>query len=150
MHKVAPCTHISVSGRVILTKANYQSCLWCSNSKISILLKPSELSRLSDIHHDPADSIDAVHRSILHMQGLLSTDVEQTRGEQGAVRGFTGSSGSSSSPSRGFSGGVHGLPPALASRPFPPTGVRLCCFWGFCVGKSSQSPVRRTRRVQRA
>jgi hypothetical protein len=31
------------------------------NSKISIILKPLEFNLLSDIHHDLADRIDAVH-----------------------------------------------------------------------------------------
>jgi len=53
------------------------------NSKISILLKPLELNLLSDIHRDLADRIDAVHRSILHLHGLLIPDVEQAISEQG-------------------------------------------------------------------
>ncbi|KAL5330933.1 hypothetical protein ACEPPN_000459 [Leptodophora sp. 'Broadleaf-Isolate-01'] len=55
------------------------------NSKISILLKPLELNLLSDIHRDLADRIDAVHRSILHLHGLLIPDVEQAISEQGRV-----------------------------------------------------------------
>ncbi len=47
------------------------------NSKISFLLKPLELTLLSDIHSDLASRIDAVHRSIQHLQGLLIPDVEQ-------------------------------------------------------------------------
>ena len=50
-----------------------------------ILLKPLELNLLSDIHHDLADSINAVHRSILHLQGLLIPNVEQALSELGRV-----------------------------------------------------------------
>ncbi|KAL2065734.1 hypothetical protein VTL71DRAFT_3404 [Oculimacula yallundae] len=53
------------------------------NSKISILLKPLELNLLSDIHRDLADRLDAVHRSIIHLHGLLIPDVEQAISEQG-------------------------------------------------------------------
>ena len=53
------------------------------NSKISILLKPLELNLFAEIHRDLADRIDAVHRSILHLQGLLIPDVEQAISEQG-------------------------------------------------------------------
>jgi len=53
------------------------------NSKISILLKPLELNLFAEIHKDLADRIDAVHRSILHLQGLLIPDVEQAILEQG-------------------------------------------------------------------
>jgi hypothetical protein len=66
--------------------------LECHNSKISILLRPLELNLLSDIHHDLAnrmdqivDRIDAVHHSILHLQGLLIPDVGQALSEQGSV-----------------------------------------------------------------
>jgi hypothetical protein len=59
------------------------------NSKILILLRPFELNLLSGIHRDLADRIDAVgdrvedvHRSILHLQGLLIPDVEQAMSEQ--------------------------------------------------------------------
>ena len=52
------------------------------NTKILILLKPLELKLLSEIHHDLAERIDAVHRSVLHLQGLLIPDVEQAISEQ--------------------------------------------------------------------
>jgi hypothetical protein len=52
------------------------------NTKILILLKPLELKLLSEIHHDLAKRIDAVHRSVLHLQGLLIPDVEQAMSEQ--------------------------------------------------------------------
>jgi hypothetical protein len=52
------------------------------NSKIAILLKPLELNLLSDIHRDLADRIDAVHRSVLRLHGLLIPDVEQALHEQ--------------------------------------------------------------------
>jgi len=55
------------------------------NSKILILLKPLELSLLSDIHYDLVERIDAVHRSVLHLQGLLIPDVKQALSEQGRV-----------------------------------------------------------------
>ncbi|KAF2187525.1 hypothetical protein K469DRAFT_705224 [Zopfia rhizophila CBS 207.26] len=55
------------------------------NSKILILLKPLELTLLTDIHNDLAERIDAVHRSVLHLQGLLIPDVEQALYEQGQV-----------------------------------------------------------------
>jgi len=47
------------------------------NSKILILLKPLELNLFAEIHRDLADRIDAVHQSILHLQGLLIPDVKQ-------------------------------------------------------------------------
>ena len=47
------------------------------NAKIAILLKPLELNLLSEIHQDLAARIDAVHRSVLHLHGLLIPDVEQ-------------------------------------------------------------------------
>ncbi|KAF2685997.1 hypothetical protein K458DRAFT_363531 [Lentithecium fluviatile CBS 122367] len=58
------------------------------NSKITILLKPLELSLLSEIHHDLAKRIDAVHQSVLHLQGLLIPDVGQaiTNQESGVMR----------------------------------------------------------------
>jgi hypothetical protein len=52
------------------------------NSKIAILLKPLELSLLSEIHRDLAERIDAVHRSVLHLQGLLIPDVGQAISDQ--------------------------------------------------------------------
>jgi hypothetical protein len=52
------------------------------NSKISILLKPLELSLLSEIHHDLAKRIDAVHQSVLQIHGLLIRDVEQAISDQ--------------------------------------------------------------------
>jgi hypothetical protein len=59
------------------------------NSKILILLKPLELNLLSDVyrglydvHQDLAERIEAVHRSVLHLQGLLIADVEQVMKEQ--------------------------------------------------------------------
>jgi len=52
------------------------------NSKISILLRPLELNLLSEIHRDLADRIDAVHQSVLHLQGLLIPDVQQAMHEQ--------------------------------------------------------------------
>lgn len=55
------------------------------NSKILILLKPLELTLLTDIHNDLAERIDAVHRSVLHLHGLLIPDVEQALYEQGQV-----------------------------------------------------------------
>ena len=57
------------------------------NSKIAILLKPLELSLLSEIHHDLAARIDAVHQSVLHLQGLLIPDVARAISDQekGAV-----------------------------------------------------------------
>ncbi|EPE33328.1 hypothetical protein GLAREA_06340 [Glarea lozoyensis ATCC 20868] len=57
------------------------------NAKIAILLKPLELNLLSEIHRDLADRIDAVHRSILHLQGLLIPDVEQALYEQARSTG---------------------------------------------------------------
>ncbi len=59
--------------------------LECHNSKISILLRPLELNLLSDIHHDLAERIDAVQRSVLHLQGLLIPDVEQAMSERDSV-----------------------------------------------------------------
>ena len=55
------------------------------NSKISILLKPLELSLFAEIHKDLADRIDAVHQSVLHLQGLLIPDVKQAILETGHV-----------------------------------------------------------------
>ena len=59
------------------------------NSKMLILLKPLELSLLSDIyrglynvHQDLAERIEAVHRSVLRLEGLLIDDVEQAMKEQ--------------------------------------------------------------------
>jgi hypothetical protein len=52
------------------------------NSKISILLRPLELNLLSEIHRDLADRIDAVHQSVLHLEGLLISDVKQAMYEQ--------------------------------------------------------------------
>jgi hypothetical protein len=52
------------------------------NSKIAILLKPLELNLLSEIHRDLAGRIDAVHRSVLHLHGLLIPDIEQALHEQ--------------------------------------------------------------------
>jgi hypothetical protein len=52
------------------------------NSKILFLLKPLELSLLSDIHKDLVERIDAVHRSLLRLHGLLIPDVEQALSEQ--------------------------------------------------------------------
>jgi hypothetical protein len=50
-----------------------------------ILLKPLELSLLSDIHDDLVERIDAVHRSVLLLEGLLIKDVKQAISEQGSV-----------------------------------------------------------------
>lgn len=55
------------------------------NSKIAVLLKPLELNLLSDIHNDLAERIDAVHQSVLHLQGLLIPDVEQALSERSVV-----------------------------------------------------------------
>jgi hypothetical protein len=59
------------------------------NSKILILLKPLELNLLSeiyrglsDIHQDIVERIEAVHRSVLHLQGLIIADVEEAMKEQ--------------------------------------------------------------------
>lgn len=52
------------------------------NSKILILLRPLELSLLSEIHRDLADRIDAVHQSVLRLEGLLIPDVKQAMNEQ--------------------------------------------------------------------
>ncbi|KAH8594198.1 hypothetical protein B0O99DRAFT_742105 [Bisporella sp. PMI_857] len=71
---------------VIQPKVDYlRRRLDSHNSKISILLKPLELNLLSDIHRDLADRIDAVHRSILHLHGLLIPDIEQAMTEQRRV-----------------------------------------------------------------
>ena len=56
---------------------NLRKRLESHNSKIMILLKPLEMHLLCEIHHDLAERIDAVHRSVLHLQGLLIQDVEQ-------------------------------------------------------------------------
>jgi hypothetical protein len=53
------------------------------NSKILILLKPLELTLLRDIHHDLVERIDAVHRSVRRLEGLLIQNVEQALSEQG-------------------------------------------------------------------
>lgn len=53
------------------------------NAKIAILLKPLELNLLSEIHYDLAARIDAVHRSVLHLQGLLIPDVGQALSDRG-------------------------------------------------------------------
>jgi hypothetical protein len=55
------------------------------NSKILIVLKPLELNLLSDIHHDLAARIDAVHLSVLRLQGLLIPDVEQAISEKSQI-----------------------------------------------------------------
>lgn len=57
------------------------------NSKIAILLKPLELSLLSEIHHDLAARIDAVHQSVLHLHGLLIPDVAQAISDQDVEAG---------------------------------------------------------------
>jgi hypothetical protein len=53
------------------------------NTKIIILLKPLEISLLTDIHQDIVERIDAVHRSVLRLQGLLIPDIDQAISEQG-------------------------------------------------------------------
>ncbi|KAJ4347249.1 uncharacterized protein N0V89_011189 [Didymosphaeria variabile] len=55
------------------------------NSKIAILLKPLELNLLSEIHHDLAARIDAVHQSVLHLHGLLIPDVVQAISDKGSI-----------------------------------------------------------------
>ena len=55
------------------------------NTKILVLLRPLELTLLSDIHRDLANRIDAVHQTLLHLQGLLIPDVEQALSEQRSV-----------------------------------------------------------------
>ncbi|PMD25960.1 hypothetical protein NA56DRAFT_390095 [Hyaloscypha hepaticicola] len=59
------------------------------NTKILVLLKPLELTLLSDIrrdlariHQDLANRIDAVHQTLLQLKGLLIQDVEQALSEQ--------------------------------------------------------------------
>ena len=47
------------------------------------LLKPLEMHLLCEIHNDLAARIDAVHRSVLHLQGLLIPDVSQAMSDQG-------------------------------------------------------------------
>jgi hypothetical protein len=53
------------------------------NTKIVILLKPLEIRLLTDIHQDIVERIDAVHRSVLQLQGLLIPDIDQAISEQG-------------------------------------------------------------------
>ncbi len=52
------------------------------NTKILVLLRPLELTLLSDIHRDLANRIDAVHQTLLQVKGLLIQDVEQALCEQ--------------------------------------------------------------------
>ena len=55
------------------------------NTKILVLLRPLELTLLSDIHRDLANRIDAVHQTLLQLKGLLIQDVEQALTEQERV-----------------------------------------------------------------
>lgn len=66
-----------------------QKRLSAHNAKLIILLKPLELSLLSELHRsvsafhrDLSERLDAVHQSILHIQGLLIPDVSQAIHEQ--------------------------------------------------------------------
>jgi hypothetical protein len=75
---------------VIRPKVDYlQKRLRAHNSKLLLLLKPLELSLLSDvyrglsnIHSDLVERIDAVHQSVLLLQGLLIPDIAQALSEQ--------------------------------------------------------------------
>lgn len=67
-----------------------QKRLSAHNNKILLLLKPLELTllsdvqrRLDDIHGDIADRIDAVHMSVMKLQGLIIHDVAQAIDETG-------------------------------------------------------------------
>jgi hypothetical protein len=64
---------------------NLKRRLEAHNSKIMTLLKPLEMHLLCEIHHDLAERIDAVHRSVLHLQGLLIPDVSQAISDQGST-----------------------------------------------------------------
>jgi hypothetical protein len=55
------------------------------NTKILVLLRPLELTLLSEIHRDLANRIDAVHQTLLQLKGLLIQDVELALSEQESV-----------------------------------------------------------------
>ncbi|PMD45938.1 hypothetical protein L207DRAFT_628596 [Hyaloscypha variabilis F] len=55
------------------------------NTKILILLRPLELTLLSEIHRDLASRIDAVHHTLLQLKGLLIQDVGLALSEKEGV-----------------------------------------------------------------